>query len=351
MAQSKSSTPTLDAGSKRKHGSKSRSVRFFDDLDDTSSGSDRSGDGSSSGDSVPSDGPGRKRPRTSRVVTRSSIQAPAPNSGIQDTLTSPSSAIPGVGALSINTITISANLTDPQTPDTPADTDVDDSLSGDSGVPPASSEHASPAIEHETISESGSIAGTPSAVTAVIPPLALLNIIDVKDVPTFLSSHGKGNRRVDIFKYLNAVQDSHFQKVLLHYLKFEVSDKSGASGALPTANRPIEISQWTSRARPSTLPDLTKGNRTFAIFVDSVFTWWGSLQPLWRSFQRDRVSREVQGDWGVLCAPRINGLLNIVILVYWCARALEEQGLDDSVRADYEFLADDVAWVFSRLST
>jgi hypothetical protein len=266
-------------------------------------------------------------------------------------LTLPSSAIPGVDTLSIEAITTSANLTDPQTPNTPADTDVDDSPSGDSGVPPASSEHVSPTIEHEVTSESRSIAGAPSAVTTVIPPLALLNIVDAEEVPAFLSSHGKGNRRVDIFKYLNAVQDSHFRKVLLHYLKFEVSDKSGTSGVLPTANRPIEISQWTSRARPSTLPDLSKGNRTFTMFVDSVFTWWGSLQPLWRSFRRGSVSREVQGDWGVLCAPRINGLLNVVVLVYWCARALEERKLDDSVRADYEFLADDVAWVFSHLST
>ena len=334
----------MGAGNKRKHGSASHPTRYFDDLndfDDTPSGSDHGGDGSSSGESAPSDGPGRKRLRTSGVVTRSSIQAPAPSSGIQDTLALPALAIPDADILSIDTIT-----TSPQTPNTPVDTDV-----GNSRVPPVRAEHTPPAIELELVSDSESIADAPSTVTAVIPPLSLLNIIDAEEVPPFLSSHGKGNRRVNIFEYLNKVQDPRFQQVLLHYLNFEAGDTSGASGVLPTADRPIKISQWSSRARPATPPDHTKGKRTFVMFVNSVFTWWGSLQPSWRTFQRGRVSRKVQGDWKVLHAPRINGLLNVVILVYWWAQALEEQKLEDGVRADYEFFADDVAWVFSHLST
>ena len=59
----------------------------------------------------------------------------------------------------------------------------------------------------------------------------------------------------------------------------------------------------------------------------------------------------VYGGWDALCAPRINGLLNVVMLVYWWARVLEEQCVGDSTRADYENFADDVAWVLSNLST
>ena len=59
----------------------------------------------------------------------------------------------------------------------------------------------------------------------------------------------------------------------------------------------------------------------------------------------------VDGKWGTLYAPRINGLLNVVILAYWWVEVLEKQKPEDGSRADYEEFADDVAWVFSKLST
>ena len=87
------------------------------------------------------------------------------------------------------------------------------------------------------------------------------------------------------------------------------------------------------------------------MFVDLVFAWWRSLQPSWRMFQHSTVSHTVKGDWGVLHAPRINGLLNVVILIYWWAWVLEEQEPGGGAHADYEFFADDVAWVLLHLST
>lgn len=185
-----------------------------------------------------------------------------------------------------------------------------------------------------------------------------LNAIDETGAPAFLLRHGKGTREVNILKYLKKVEDPYFQQVLYHYLRFEVNNKSVTGGSLPTANRPLEISQWSSKARPETLPDYTKGRRTLANFVDSVFAWWGSIQPPWRSFERGKVSRDVLGGWdvlhapriNVLHAPRINGLLNVVILVYWWIKALREHGLKDGGCADYEFFANDVAWVFSQLA-
>lgn len=381
-AQRKSSTPTSGTN-KRKHRSKSHHTRFFQDpSSESDENANRSGDGSSSGDSAPSDAPGHpKRLRTSKVTTRSSTQTSAPNLGVQGTLNSPSLPIPGASSIDTVAITTPTDLSDLQPSNSSADKDADDSPSEDappaygkiSSIPPTKAKHVSPSetgvvpaptkvasvagpedtsvTEPELVGESGSIAGAPSITTTAIPPLALSIIINAGDIPAFLTSHGKGNRRVDIFKYLNEVEDPRFQQVLLHYINFEVNDKSAASGALPTINRPIEISQWSSRARPAILLDFAKGKRTFQMFVDSVFAWWGSLQPPWRSFERGTISRGVQGDWGVLCAPRINGLLNIVILVYWWARVLEEQQPEGGVRADYEFFADDVAWVISRLAT
>jgi len=170
-------------------------------------------------------------------------------------------------------------------------------------------------------------------------------------VPAFLISHGKGKREVNIFHYLDEVQDHQFRRILLYYILIEANDKSGVNGSLPTAKRPVEIGQWTSRARPATLPEYTKGGRTFSEFVNSIITWWGSIQPSWRSFERKTMVREVRGDWGALYAPRINGLLNVVVLVYWWIRILEEDEPEDGSRTDYEQFTDDVAWVFSHLAT
>ena len=79
--------------------------------------------------------------------------------------------------------------------------------------------------------------------------------------------------------------------------------------------------------------------------------WWASIQPSWRVFECGKVSREIWGGWDVLYAPHINGLLNVVVLVYWWVRILEEHEPEDGVRADYELFAEDVAWVFSNLSS
>lgn len=218
-------------------------------------------------------------------------------------------------------------------------------------------EPRTPAVEraHTIVTASGVTDTAPllrSSVTASSdsPPQTSLNEIDVERIPTFLRRHGKGKRQVDIFGYLNEVKDPRFKNVLLHYIRIEVNGTSGAKEALATTKRPLEISQWSSRARPACIPEFTKGKRTFSDFVDSVFVWWGLIQPPWRLFERGQVSREVGGAWDTLYATGTNGLLNVVILVYWWARVLEEQAPQDSFRVDYEMFADDVAWVFSNVS-
>ena len=205
------------------------------------------------------------------------------------------------------------------------------------------------AAELKTVSSTRSSSTTPTITPRSPSPPPPLTAIDEKRVPSFLRSHGKGKREVDIFNYLNRVKDPRFQQLLMHYIRIEANDKSGVAGSLPTAKRPVEISVWTARARPASLPDFTKGKRTFSDFVDSIFVWWGSIQPSWRSFERGKVSREVRGEWDTLYSPCINGLLNVVILAYWWVRILEEQKPEDGVRTHYEQFADDVAWVFSNL--
>ena len=160
--------------------------------------------------------------------------------------------------------------------------------------------------------------------------------------------HGKGKRQVNILEYLKQLEDPCFQRVLFHYLRFEINDKSGTKPVLLATERPAEVSHWLTRARPPGIPNYEKGGHTLVDFVDSVFAWWTFLQPPWRKFERGRVCREVGGEWGILYAPRANGLLSVVILVYWWGKILEKKPVD-GLRVDYELFAEDVAWVISNL--
>ena len=225
------------------------------------------------------------------------------------------------------------------------------SVDTDTNTPPNSNlgDFTATTAELKMAFSTRSSATTPTIVPRSPSSLTPLTDIDVERVPSFLRSHGKGKRAVNIFDYLYQVKDPRFQQVLVHYIRIEANNKSGAAGTLPTAKRPAEISVWSARARPASLPDFAKGKRTFSDFADSIHVWWGSIQPSWRSFERGKVSREIDGDWGILYSPRINGLLNVVILVYWWVRILEEQNPRDGVRAHYEQFADDFAWVFSNL--
>lgn len=400
---------------KRKYTAKIRSVHYSEDAESDQEDLDNgSGDGSSSGDSVPPDVAARtKRQRTSRIVTRSSNRtstadpgmegglneaAPAPLVTVQPSLVTPNTDTVGppgsTSAMSIDSSDLQpvggsagtaavddspsasipcASRETPTGPDDIAEieitSDTDVPPKADTEFPPATDAEFTPATDAEVravtaaqvppdtatklVVEAASSARS-SVITPMIPshsppPPGLPDGIDVGGVPSFLRSHGTGKRKVDIFDYLDKVQDPRFQRVFLLYLRVEIHDKSGVGGSLPTINRPVEIAQWSSRARPAILPDFTKGKRTFSDFTNSTFAWWTSIQPSWRSFERGKVSREDRGGWDVLYAPRINGFLNVVMLVYWWVRILEEQDPKDSVRAHYEQFADDVAWVLSRL--
>ena len=357
-------------GSKRKRIGKARAV---DNFEDTASDSDSSVDlGSSSGDTTDKGLPTpAKRLRVSTRTTRSSIQTVTPNISDAgetidhgDTLSNPHQAAAA---------TTSSNSADP--PDTLVDsmnvealakdfssaesevlsvpsTHEEPPTSGEADTPPTTSAvTGSESAGNGSVAQTASIADPQFATTMATPPPMFSGPINPEAVPPFLRDHGKGNRQVNIFAYLNDVQDPHFQQVLINYLNFEINDKSGLRATLPTPNRPPEVGQWIAKARSSNLPDYKKGGRTFSMLVDSIFAWWSTLQPSWRSFERGTVSRQVQGSWGPLRYPRINGLLSVVILVYWWSHILDEKEPEDGARADYDFFADDVAWVLSNLST
>ena len=362
---------------KRKHtkSKNPRPIRYFEGSNSEDDAS-KSGDGSSSGDNITSDAPtSSKRQRTSRMKTRSLAQTPVsdpvsdgalnhpspapalrtlPLAAIATAMNTPVASPPAdlttaatpTGLIDAQSNTAQPNMTDdePSPPDAPADplldevaTDTEADITG-TGV---SSDVAVTGVK--TIPQD-------NVVTPTTPPsLVSSTVIDGSKVPAFLLSHSKGARWVNIFAYLNEIQDPHFRQLLFHYIQFEAHSKPNLSRTLSTTGRPAEIGQWTGRARPSALPDYTKGEKTFQMFTGSILEWWGSLQPAWRTFNCNKVSREVSGGWEDLCSPRINGLLNVVILAYWWIRILDELKPEGSVRMDYESFAEDVSWVFLKL--
>ena len=340
----------------------SRPIHYFEGSGgESEDDGSKSGDGSSSGSSMASDTPANvKRQKTSRIVTRSSTQTPVPDVGNGE----PSNSIlrPPAALIPLSTVTAHARSSASETTPSPTTTLLPGiSASHANDIPRAEPmvlavTDTEPNIGPDDTAPGDTVSGD-SAPDDTEPDLTSDDSlppptpIKTGDVPTFLRHHGRGKRVVDIFAYLDKVKDPHFQRILFHYIQFEAGDKSGAGGTLPTAGRPAEITWWTSRARPSDVPDLLKGGRTLKTFTDSILGWWGSIQPSWRTFERGGASREVNGSWEGLYAPRINGLLNIVILAYWWASILGKDGLEDGDRENYEFFADDVAWVLSKLLT
>lgn len=346
----------VEGAKKRKHGSKElRPIHYFEGSENEDGEASNSGDGSSSGESISSDTPARsKRQCTSGIVTRSSTKTPAPSTSIGPHDPQPSD----VSADNVN-VDGSPNGNAPRASYLAGSIGVGGTtfIETEMNFDPDTEHHETTNVEDPTISVIGTEGFGRTSATDPAPKSsppsfpASSNDIDPASIPAFLLSHGKGRREVNIFAYLNEVTDPHFRRALFHYIRFEINDKSGVGGSLPTDHRPTEIGQWSSRARPNMIPTYPKDGRSFLDFIDSVFVWWGSIQPSWRTFKRGEVSREVRGGWDALYAPRINGLLNVIMLAYWWINILENGEPEEGMRADYEFFADDVAWVLSNLST
>ena len=260
------SRPVQDTN-KHKHAVKSHQICYFEDEGSEDDGpGDCSGDGSSSGESVSSNAPA-KRQRMSRVVTRSSVQAPAPDMRMEDALDldTPSLADNLLTNTTMPTSSLNLQHTNTGTADVepqvthdiniPPATDADVHLATctiahldiDVKAPPITDTEVGAAIAAQvaaTVATDLAVKATSSAHSSTtlttVPhspsPLESANNIDESNVPTFLLSHGKGKREVNIFRYLNKVEDRCFRQILLHYIRIETSVKSGVSRSLPTSN-------------------------------------------------------------------------------------------------------------------
>ena len=115
---------------------------------------------------------------------------------------------------------------------------------------------------------------------------------------------------------------------------FEEKENYQLSGFLDSTGRPACIGLWIWRHRSITWrPVFPK----LSVFEKEFRCWWISLQPDWRvSEDGVLMSEELVGDWGALRKPRINGVLGVLVcLFYWGLEvkrnAKQHQGWADHV--------------------
>ena len=158
-------------------------------------------------------------------------------------------------------------------------------------------------------------------------------------IPEFLTTNS------NIYGYLVEVNEPGFKALLNGYIVFEGADHSGHRGNLTTSSRPKGVGWWLARACPNRIPPFD----SLSSLGNSIVDWWIFIQPdWWRMGMECGVTSQEGGCWERLYQPGINGLLNVVIVVYWWAKILEERG--QSVDASYHWLVADITWVLSQLT-
>ena len=157
-------------------------------------------------------------------------------------------------------------------------------------------------------------------------------------IPDFLTT------KSDIYDYLTSIDEPGFRALINNYIAFELANHSGHRGNFTTSNRPKGVGWWIDRTRPDRLPPYD----SLTSFGRSIVKWWIFIQPDWRSDLKCGETLREGGCWEQLYQPGINGLLNVVILVYWWTKILKERG--QPADEAYHWIVADITWVLSQLT-
>ncbi|PPR03500.1 hypothetical protein CVT24_012667 [Panaeolus cyanescens] len=91
---------------------------------------------------------------------------------------------------------------------------------------------------------------------------------------------------------------------------------------LPTANRPFPIKEWIGRARsPTYRPTISN----VAEYESTYTRWWASMQPEWRIVNGKVDPKLVEGDWSSLHLPGQNGLVSVIVALFYWGLAAQDQ--------------------------
>ncbi|KAJ7073652.1 hypothetical protein C8F01DRAFT_1075377 [Mycena amicta] len=89
------------------------------------------------------------------------------------------------------------------------------------------------------------------------------------------------------------------------------------SGLLSADNRPKQVGQWVKNKRRATVRYCGIPNIT--LYEKQWWAWWNVNQPGWRVMENDRprATARYGESWGGLLCPGLNGMLNVVVSLYW----------------------------------
>ncbi|THU88879.1 hypothetical protein K435DRAFT_569061, partial [Dendrothele bispora CBS 962.96] len=133
---------------------------------------------------------------------------------------------------------------------------------------------------------------------------------------------------------------------------FKSSTKS-----LNNTMRPPAVQHWVSRGRKEAFPSILAGEKADS-FHQSIVTWWNELMPDWRKLEAGSEGlaevewgETVEGTWGTIRNPGINGLYSILACMKWLLQLHHGADNMDSGKApsQWTLLLDDMVWVIDQL--
>ncbi|KAJ8469825.1 hypothetical protein ONZ45_g16760 [Pleurotus djamor] len=112
-----------------------------------------------------------------------------------------------------------------------------------------------------------------------------------------------------------------------------------------STKRPIQVYNWIRSARYyHRQPPIPK----LDAFASSWWHWWAEINPSWRERSNDgKLTRSGDGDWSDLIVPGVNGLLSVLVSLWWW-RAQAASG--SPALASWQDAIADVLWVLGQIA-
>ncbi|THU83047.1 hypothetical protein K435DRAFT_690306 [Dendrothele bispora CBS 962.96] len=128
---------------------------------------------------------------------------------------------------------------------------------------------------------------------------------------------------------------------------FKSSTKS-----LNNTMRPPAVQHWVSRGRKEAFPSILAGEKANS-FHQNIVTWWNELMPDCEVLAQVEWGETVEGTWGTIRNPGINGLYSSLACMKWLLQLHHGEDKMDSSKAlsQWTLLLDDIVWVIDQLKS
>jgi hypothetical protein len=115
--------------------------------------------------------------------------------------------------------------------------------------------------------------------------------------------------------FLEKDLDMEWGDLVSSWVAFEDNSRSTQVRRLSAAGRPAVVHNWIARRHPENFqPNIL----SLKVYENEFTDWWRRLQPTWQISNNAVDKAASQGDWDCLRVPGVNGIMNVVVaLFYW----------------------------------